>query len=289
MVTKMERWLFGRKKQYFMPGLILILILFSGLGSLKRFQQDRTIAVTQPVSANRVIQVEVHGAVRNPGLYVLDDDSRVFQAIAAAGGLIPGAYSEELNLAEHLYNGQRLEIPYVESNQNHGSTATPVVLSNEMIEGLPAGVNEQKSSETVLVTSTPFDHPCDEPATGIGVFMWPVYAHFLSGKDFTSDHPGIDLAAGMGSPVYAADSGVVRMAGNDDRGYGNVIEIDHGNGYSTVYAHLSMIEVSVCRNVYAGQRIGLAGSTGNAVGAHLHFEVLDHGEYIPPWSLLPEP
>lgn len=74
-----------------MPGLILILILFSGLGSLKRFQHDRTIAVTQPVSANRVIQVEVHGAVMNPGLYVLDEDSRVFQAIAAAGGLIPGA------------------------------------------------------------------------------------------------------------------------------------------------------------------------------------------------------
>ena len=119
--------------------------------------------------------------------------------------------------------------------------------------------------------------------------MWPVDARFLSGNDFSSDHPGIDLAAGVGSPVYAADNGMIRLAGNDDTGYGNLIEIDHGNGYSTVYAHLSLIEVKVCRNVYAGQRIGLAGSTGNASGAHLHFGVIQDGVYIDPLSVLSAP
>ena len=117
--------------------------------------------------------------------------------------------------------------------------------------------------------------------------MWPVQARFLSGFDFSSDHPGIDIAASMGSPVYAADSGVISLEGNDDNSYGNIIEIDHGNGFSTMYAHLSVIEVKTCKSVYAGQRIGLAGKTGNADGAHLHFEVIQDGEYIDPWSVLP--
>jgi murein DD-endopeptidase MepM/ murein hydrolase activator NlpD len=88
--------------------------------------------------------------------------------------------------------------------------------------------------------------------------------------------------------VYAADSGVVTMAqGGYNYGYGNVIQIDHGNGYSTLYAHLSQINVSVCQSVYAGQLIGLAGSTGNSTGAHLHFEVRENGGFINPWYVLP--
>jgi murein DD-endopeptidase MepM/ murein hydrolase activator NlpD len=67
-------------------------------------------------------------------------------------------------------------------------------------------------------------------------------SHFLSGNDYWSGHLGIDIAAGEGAPVYAADGGVVTMAqGGYNYGYGNVIQIDHGNGYSTVYAHLSVI------------------------------------------------
>jgi len=111
--------------------------------------------------------------------------------------------------------------------------------------------------------------------------MWPVQARSLSGLDFSSEHPGIDIASGMGSPVYAADGGVIRLEENDDN--------SDGNGFSTVYAHLSVIEVQACKSVYAGQRIGLAGKTGNADGAHLHFEVIQDSEYIDPWSVLSEP
>ena len=82
-------------------------------------------------------------------------------------------------------------------------------------------------------------------------------SHFLSGNDYWSGHLGIDIAAGEGQPVYAADSGVVTMAqGGYNYGYGNVIQIDHGNGYSTVYAHLSNIGVGVCQSVGQGQWIG---------------------------------
>ena len=128
-----------------------------------------------------------------------------------------------------------------------------------------------------------------EQVIGSGVFVWPVDNHSLSGNDYSYEHPGIDIAAGLGSPVYAADAGMVRSEGNDSSGYGNVIEIDHGNGYSTVYAHLSVIGVRACQSVFAGQQIGEAGNTGNSFGAHLHFAVIQDGAYINPWSVLPKP
>jgi len=137
-------------------------------------------------------------------------------------------------------------------------------------------------------TSSTSQNSCPGGAVGGGGFVWPADAHTLSGNDFWSGHLGIDIAAGEGAPVYAADSGVVTMAqGGYNYGYGNVIQIDHGNGYSTVYAHLSVIGVGVCTSVGAGQWIGSAGNTGNSEGAHLHFEVRQNGGFINPWFVLP--
>jgi len=137
-------------------------------------------------------------------------------------------------------------------------------------------------------TSKTSQSACPGGAVGSGAFTWPADAHSLSGNDFWSGHLGIDIAAGEGAPVYAADNGVVTMAqGGYNYGYGNVIQIDHGNGYSTLYAHLSNIGVGVCASVSAGQWIGAAGNTGNSQGAHLHFEVRQNGGFINPWFVLP--
>ena len=137
-------------------------------------------------------------------------------------------------------------------------------------------------------TSSTSQSTCAGGAVGSGGFVWPADNHSLSGNDYWSGHLGIDIAAGEGAPVYAADSGVVTMAqGGYNYGYGNVIQIDHGNGYSTVYAHLSVIGVSLCQSVSAGQWIGASGSTGNSQGAHLHFEVRQGGGFINPWFVLP--
>lgn len=137
-------------------------------------------------------------------------------------------------------------------------------------------------------TSPTNQSACPGGAVGSGGFIWPADAHSLSGNDYWSGHLGIDIAAGEGAPVYAADSGVVTMAqGGYNYGYGNVIQIDHGNGYSTVYAHLSVIGVQECASVGIGQWIGSAGNTGNSQGAHLHFEVRQGGGHINPWFVLP--
>ena len=137
-------------------------------------------------------------------------------------------------------------------------------------------------------TSSTSQNICPGGAVGSGAFVWPANERFLSGNDYWSGHLGIDISAGEGAPVYAADSGVVTMAqGGWNYGYGNVIQIDHGNGYSTVYAHLSTYFVGVCQSVFAGAQIGTAGNTGNSQGAHLHFEVRQGGGFINPWFVLP--
>lgn len=131
---------------------------------------------------------------------------------------------------------------------------------------------------------------CPGGPVGSGAFIWPTGNHYLSGNDYWSGHLGIDIAAGLGAPVWAADAGVVTIAqGGWNGGYGNVVMIDHGNGYVTVYGHLSQINVVACESVASGQLIGLAGSTGNSTGPHLHFEVRLNGGFVDPWYVLPAP
>ncbi len=124
-------------------------------------------------------------------------------------------------------------------------------------------------------------------AYGSGAFVWPADSHLISGNDFWDGHLGLDIGAGLGANVYAADSGVVVYSGWISGGYGNMVMIDHGNGYHTVYGHLSSINVSCGQSVYSGQVIGYAGSTGNSTGPHLHFEVRYFGAFINPHYVLP--
>jgi murein DD-endopeptidase MepM/ murein hydrolase activator NlpD len=128
---------------------------------------------------------------------------------------------------------------------------------------------------------------CGGGPVGSG-FIWPTGNHFLSGNNYWSGHLGIDIAAGLGAPVWAASAGVVTMA-QVYGGYGIMVMIDHGNGYITVYGHLSQLNVVPCQGVAAGQLIGLAGSTGNSTGPHLHFEVRLNGGFVNPYYVLGNP
>jgi penicillin-binding protein A len=129
-----------------------------------------------------------------------------------------------------------------------------------------------------------------EGVEGTGTFIWPSQYQALSGGDFKVGHPGLDLNAPNGSAVYAADTGVIIFAGwTGAVGYGNAILIDHGNGYQTLYAHLSQVSTHCGAKVDQGKLIGLSGNTGNSTGPHLHFEVRVPGGYINPLRVLPTP
>jgi len=124
-------------------------------------------------------------------------------------------------------------------------------------------------------------------AYGSGSFAWPTASHTLSGNDFWSGHLGIDIAGALGDGVFASDAGVIVFAGWAYGGYGNMVMIDHGNGYQTLYAHLSSVSAACGQSVYTGSYIGAVGSTGNSTGPHLHFEVRYMGGFISPWYVLP--
>jgi hypothetical protein len=124
-------------------------------------------------------------------------------------------------------------------------------------------------------------------AYGSGAFAWPSASHSLSGNDYWSGHLGIDIAGSLGDGVFASDAGVVVFAGWSNGGYGNMVMIDHGNGYQTLYAHLSSVSAACGQSVYTGTYIGAIGSTGNSTGPHLHFEVRYLGGFINPWYVLP--
>ncbi|MCI0519062.1 MAG: M23 family metallopeptidase [Chloroflexi bacterium] len=126
-------------------------------------------------------------------------------------------------------------------------------------------------------------------AVGVGLFIWPANNHFLSGFDYApnANHPGIDIDGNTGDAVYAIDNGVVVYAGWNNWGYGNMVVINHGNGWQSLYAHLSAYNVSCGQSVYQTNVIGAIGSTGNSTGSHLHFEMMYNGAKVNPWDYLP--
>ena len=123
-------------------------------------------------------------------------------------------------------------------------------------------------------------------AVGVGTFIWPTTERFISGYNYSSVHPAIDIGGQEGNPIYAVDSGVVVYAGWSDYGYGYLIVLDHGNGWQSAYAHLSAVAVSCGQSVYQGGYIGALGTTGNSSGPHLHFELSINGAKVNPLNYL---
>jgi murein DD-endopeptidase MepM/ murein hydrolase activator NlpD len=113
-------------------------------------------------------------------------------------------------------------------------------------------------------------------SSGFGMRTHPILG-------FSRLHRGVDFAAPTGTPVLASAAGRIVRAGWGG-GYGNMIDIDHGRGIVTRYAHLSRMDVRVGQQVNQGQRIGAVGSTGMSTGPHLHYEVIRNGQPIDPRS-----
>lgn len=153
-----------------------------------------------------------------------------------------------------------------------GSTelSREVISSSVIAEAVPemiaVGVKQREavgtpdSAETVL--------------EGNGMFMWPVNGGYISDVFGSNrNHKGLDIAAPEGTDIYAAAEGKVIAAGWNTGGYGYFVMIDHGNGYATLYGHMSKVIASNGAEVKCGDLIGEVGTTGDSTGNHLHFEV----------------
>ena len=144
------------------------------------------------------------------------------------------------------------------------------------------GGNKPFVPRTVAAYSGPV--PADA-TLGSGIFGWPTSGRITQG--YFGYHPGIDIGGWVGAPIIAADSGHVIVAGWDNTGYGNMLVIDHGNGFQTVYAHLNAVYVEAGSNISKGQQVAEMGSTGNSTGAHLHFEIRQGTVQRNPYGFLP--
>lgn len=144
-----------------------------------------------------------------------------------------------------------------------------------------------------VMESLLFDHQLQQNAVPSRMPIRNSYVTSGFGKRFDpfgrgiGNHKGIDFHARVGDPVMSVADGVVSFSGVKG-GYGNVVDVDHGNGYVTRYAHNSRLAVKVGDLVRAGQEVAKAGSSGRSTGAHVHFEVWEHGRVVNPRKFLGE-
>ena len=188
-------------------------------------------------------------------------------------------------------------------------TATPGVTA--MPTAVPTSTPEPSAVPSASPVVTPTPTPSPQPVVNPVklehdvldnvdkdcIYLFPVPNSSEITQEYSAEHKAIDIAALSGSPVYAAEDGTVSYVqiwdGSYDTtgmmSYGHMIEIRHADGNTTLYAHLSEINVQQGEKVVRGQRIGRVGSTGNATGPHLHFEVItsegkaDPAEYL--WTM----
>jgi murein DD-endopeptidase MepM/ murein hydrolase activator NlpD/Flp pilus assembly pilin Flp len=123
--------------------------------------------------------------------------------------------------------------------------------------------------------------------TGTGKFRWPTKGRIT--QRTWHCHHAVDIANSEGTKIYAADTGYVVVAGWLGGGYGKTVVINHGNGFQTLYAHLSVIRVQANRNVNRGDLIGRMGNTGHSTGSHLHFEIREGSQLHDPLEFVSPP
>lgn len=160
------------------------------------------------------------------------------------------------------------------------------MLRSVLKDGVGADIAAMQSVNfAASVTGSNTRTPSIWPTTGVitsdfGIRVDPVYG----GQSY---HEGIDIADDYGTQVVATAAGTVTFAGPTDGGYGNLVEIDHGNGIVTRYGHNSVVLVSPGQQVHQGDVISLMGSTGKSTGSHLHYEVDVNGTPVDPIVFLP--
>lgn len=164
------------------------------------------------------------------------------------------------------------DVAYIDG-QEVGRT---VLSTNVLVEAVP---------KIVEVGTKQFSSMYDGPITpGSGIMIWPVPDYTYTTTEYgRGGHRGLDICAPYGAPVYACDGGTVITAGWHGS-YGNYIQIDHGNGIVTLYAHNSALLVGVGQTVAPGQVIAQVGSTGNSSGNHVHLEIYVNGGRTNPRS-----
>lgn len=185
--------------------------------------------------------------------------------------------------------GQKLQVPSREPVRTASSGAAPSGTSGPVPLARPGTAAAAAAPARTASNTVARKEPLPSPPAATGSLMWPVEGKILStyGPKANGLHnDGINIAAEMGAPVHAAQSGVVAYAGNELKGYGNLLLVRHDNGWMTAYAHNSKLLVQRGDTVARGQTISLAGNSGSVVTPQVHFEVRQGAKAIDPQSVI---
>lgn len=268
--------------------IALVLATAFGLGFLARGANGAALAEIGRLQAELDQQEIALGQAR-------EEAQREVNAIAARVGELQ-AQANRLNaLGDRLTRVGKLkdgEFNFGELPGQGGSESASDVPSGDLLASLDTLQTQFDHSgrQLSVLEALLFDQKLESKRTPAGM---PAPGYISSGYGGRNDpfgrgrahHLGIDIDANTGDPVTAAAEGVVSFSGVRN-GYGNVVEIDHGNGYQTLYAHNSANLVRAGDVVRAGQRIAKVGSTGRSTGSHLHFEVMLNGRQVNPRQYL---
>ena len=224
-----------------------------------------------------------------------DEAQREVNAIAARVGELQ-AQANRLNaLGDRLTRVGKLkdgEFDFNDLPGQGGGEAASDVATGDLLSSLDALQSQfdHSGNQLTVLEALLFDQTIDEKSMPAGM---PAPGYISSTYGTRNDpfgrgrahHKGIDIDSNTGDPVTAAAAGVVSFSGVKG-GYGNVVEVDHGNGYTTLYAHNSALLVRAGDVVLDGQQIAKVGSTGRSTGPHLHFEVKLNGAQVDPRQFL---
>lgn len=233
-------------------------------------------SLDQYVSQMWTTQEQLVDSLASQGLITADDQHNHYHD---HGDGVGGQYGDELSiLSQDQNDGIQQQIDQI-SRQAQARQENLDRLSESLSTKRTSFTNADIRSNSINVSGALL---AVEPIANARITSNFGYRH-LFGK--TAYHSGMDFAAPTGTPIYATGDGIVTHAGWGN-GYGNYIDIDHGNGYVTRYGHASRLFVSTGDQVKANQHIAAVGSTGRSTGPHLHYEVLRHGQRENPATYL---
>ena len=205
-------------------------------------------------------------------------DNDVYRSIFEANPIPDSARAKELE--------KELQIAKVEGMEESDLVNSIISTLNNLSSRVRAQqtsfkeVTDLVKNKEKLLAATPAIQPLSNKdlkriASGFGYRIDPVYKT-------AKLHPGLDFTAPAGTPIYATADGIIEFAGNRGDGYGNVVIINHGFGYKTLYGHMYRIKIRSSQRVIRGEVIGWVGSTGKSTGPHCHYEVIKNGNKIDP-------
>lgn len=268
--------------------VLLVLAAAFGVGYLARgadgAARDQIAALQAQLDAQ---QLELDAARDEAQLEINALAARIGELQAQANRL--NALGDRLTRVGKLKDG---EFNFSETPGQGGAESAEDMPAGDLLAGLEdlQAQFDRSGRQLSVLEALLFDQKLESKRTPAGM---PAPGYISSRYGARNDpfgrgrahHAGIDIDANSGDPVTAAAEGVVSFSGVRN-GYGNVVEIDHGNGYKTIYAHNQANLVKAGDVVRAGQQIAKVGSTGRSTGSHLHFEVILNGRQVNPRQYL---